>query len=380
MMVPEQIGGVPDGMVTARLRHIVRDVDRHGNVRVYFRYGRRKIRLKEPFGSAEFHARYHELLYHVETGVWLSAVAQDADPLAPAAGTFGWLVRQYLSSADFKALDPATQRTRRGIAGHMLAEPISPDDDTPFRRFPVSRLTTAALIVLRDRKTGLPGASNNRVRVLRAVFKWALAERITTSDPALALKRVRTRPGGHHSWTPAEVDQYIARHVPGTKAHLALMLLFYTGGRRSDVPRLGRQHRNGGRLKWTAWKNRNRFPVTLDIPVLPPLQEALDRGPVGKLLFLETEFGKGFSINGFGAWFRERCDQAGLPQCSAHGVRKAASTLAAENGATPHELMSMFGWTTLAEAERYTKAANRKRLADSGMAKIIRVPGGTKPA
>jgi hypothetical protein len=31
--------------------------------------------------------------------------------------------------------------------------------------------------------------------------------------------------------------------------------------------------------------------------------------------------------------------------------------------ATPHQLMSIFGWLTLAEAERYTRAAEQKKLA-----------------
>jgi hypothetical protein len=33
------------------------------------------------------------------------------------------------------------------------------------------------------------------------------------------------------------------------------------------------------------------------------------------------------------------------------GLRKAGATVAAENGATPHQLMAIFGWNTLAQAE-----------------------------
>ncbi len=35
----------------------------------------------------------------------------------------------------------------------------------------------------------------------------------------------------------------------------------------------------------------------------------------------------------------------------------------ADHGATAHQLMSWFVWRTLSEAARYTKEANRKRLA-----------------
>jgi len=41
--------------------------------------------------------------------------------------------------------------------------------------------------------------------------------------------------------------------------------------------------------------------------------------------------------------------------------------LAAENGATEHQLMAIFGWRTSKEAERYTKAARRKKMAGDAM-------------
>jgi hypothetical protein len=46
-------------------------------------------------------------------------------------------------------------------------------------------------------------------------------------------------------------------------------------------------------------------------------------------------------------------------------LRKAGATIAAENGATAHQLMAIFGWDTLKQAQVYTKAANR--LAENSM-------------
>jgi hypothetical protein len=40
-------------------------------------------------------------------------------------------------------------------------------------------------------------------------------------------------------------------------------------------------------------------------------------------------------------------NQAGLRHCSAHGLRKADATIAANNGATAHQLMAIFGWDTI---------------------------------
>ncbi len=60
---------------------------------------------------------------------------------------------------------------------------------------------------------------------------------------------------------------------------------------------------------------------------------------------------------------RKWCDEAGLPQCSAHGLRKAIATRLADLGCSTHQIMAIGGWETLKEVERYTKQANRKRLA-----------------
>jgi integrase len=56
------------------------------------------------------------------------------------------------------------------------------------------------------------------------------------------------------------------------------------------------------------------------------------------LPLISSEPGKPFSPAGFTNWFRDRCNEAGLPGLSAHGLRKAASTRAAENSATAHQL------------------------------------------
>ncbi len=50
------------------------------------------------------------------------------------------------------------------------------------------------------------------------------------------------------------------------------------------------------------------------------------------MTFLQTSFGKSFSANGFGNRMRQWCDEAGLPQCSSHGLRKLMAKRLAEAG------------------------------------------------
>jgi integrase len=117
--------------------------------------------------------------------------------------------------------------------------------------------------------------------------------------------------------------------------------------------------------------------MPLELPIPPELQRIIDASPTGDLNVLTTEYGKPFTAAGFGGWFRERCDSAGLPHCSAHRLRKAAATSLAEAGASAHQLMAWFGWRSLKEAERYTRAANQKKLAASVIPLFGRAKDGT---
>jgi integrase len=93
---------------------------------------------------------------------------------------------------------------------------------------------------------------------------------------------------------------------------------------------------------------------------------------------LVTEFGKPFTAAGFGNWFREQCELAGVPKTlSAHGLRKVGATRLAEHGCSDHEIMAWGGWTSIREVQRYTKAANRKRLAQRAAERLSMAETGT---
>ena len=163
-----------------------------------------------------------------------------------------------------------------------------------------------------------------------------------------------------------EVQQFEKRHPVGTKARLALGLLLYTGQRRSDVIRFGKQHAKGGALTFTQYKNRNRKPHKLVLPILPVLQTIIDASRCGDMTYLVNDLGRPFTDAGFGNWFRDRCIEAGVSD-RAHGLRKAGATIAANNEATAHQLMAIFGWHTLKMAEQYTRAADQQRRAEAAM-------------
>lgn len=228
---------------------------------------------------------------------------------------------------------------------------------------------------LRDRKTAHREAARHRLKTVSQMFEWGLENDVdgVQSNPVRQVKYPKPLPGGgHHTWSAEEKVQYERRHPVGSKARLAFALLYYTGLRVSDVVRVGRQHiQADGSLKVTLHKNRNRFPVTLQLPILAELRDVLEKSEVGAETFLINEWGTPFaSEKSFGNKMRDWCDQAQLPHCTAHGLRKAGATMAAEEGATPHELKAMFGWMTLKQAETYTKMAEQKLLAAKGLQRL----------
>jgi hypothetical protein len=86
-------------------------------------------------------------------------------------------------------------------------------------------------------------------------------------------------------------------------------------------------------------------------------------GPCGDLTFIAGESGRPLTKESFGNLFRMACREAGLQNRSAHGLRKAAATRAANAGATESELEAIFGWSGGRMASLYTRAANRRHLS-----------------
>ena len=370
-----------DGSGFIELRHLVEDVDRRGHVRVYYRRkGRPKVRLHAPFGSDEFIAQYRE----AHAGVPQQPPAADVPRRGPAKpGSLRWLIEQYYGSAEFRGLEDSTQHARRLILDALCEELLNTDDlrSPGMGAARYSLMEPKHVRKCRDRKAEWPESANGRVKALRQVFAWAIEAGHAKSNPAKDVPYLKGSGTGFHTWTIEEVRQYEQRHPIGSKARLALALLLLTGQRRSDIITFGKQHvreaknvpanlRTVHRGRWLAFtqrKNKKRKPISLMVPLLPELEEIIATTPCGDLTWLVTQFGQPFTSPGFGNWFRVRCDQAGLPHCTAHGLRKAGATIAAERGASERQLMAIFGWQTSKQAVLYTRAAEQKVLAGGAM-------------
>jgi len=306
----------------------------------------------------------------------VKAEARDIGSSRIVAGTVNALVTTYLyplSSSPFKTAAAETQRGRRNILENFARrhgnKPLFRIDGGSRRTMLLTREHVQAIV---NEKAGTPFAQRNFLNTIRAMFQWAHAEGRIPDDPTLGVKRVKAKTTGYKTWSENEIAKFEAKHAIGTKARLAFALLLYTGQRRSDVVNLGRQHIQGDVLIIDQGKTEGGEEAHLEIPLHPRLRAIIDATPmIGVKTFLVTHFGKPYTAPGFGNWFRELCDKAGCPGVSAHGLRKATARRLAEIGCTEHQIASITGHASLSEVQRYTKAADRKRMAREAMKKLI---------
>jgi integrase len=352
--------------------YLSEELNRHGKkVRFVRRHGRR-LRIREKPGTQEFLDSYKEKLQRLSpAGPPQCGPARQPWPV----GTLGWLGIKYFGSDEFQALDLTSQRNRRQVLEACFEEPYKDDDPKKMGLCPSSALTAQGVKRLRDLKKDKPGAANNRRKYLSSMFGWAIEQTppLLKSNPARDVKRIKYETEGFHSWTEEELAQFEAYYAVGTKGRLASSMLQFTGTRRGDMVTLGKQHVRNGWLKFVPSKRRKQTKNVepSEKPWLPVLDQIVKASPCGDLTFLVTDYGRPFTPAGFGNWFRDRCNEAGLPQCSAHGLRKLGAKRAAEHGATAHQLMAIFDWTSLAVAKKYTEAAERKKLTASSMVLLM---------
>ena len=340
-------------MPRPRPPYLHRVITRHGKAVWYVRLGagqRKRIRLRSEFGTEDFRLEYEAAL----------SGAPQSTRGAPASGTLAWLIERYREVSAWTTLSLATRRQRENIFKHVLE---SAGDKA------LASITTAAIIAGAERRSATPAQARNFLDAMRGLFKWAAKAKLVKTDPTLGVENPPRKTGdGFIPWTEDDVAAYELRWPIGTRQRVWLDVLLYTGLRRGDAVRFGRQHVKDG--VGTIKTEKSGFTIAVTLPILPVLAQTLAAGPCGDLTFIAGENGKPLTKESFGNLFREACRAAGVPG-SAHGVRKIAATRAANNGATVAQLEALFGWVGGTMASLYTRSADRRRLSLEAIGKLV---------
>ncbi len=346
-------------MPRKRPPHLQREVNRHGRAVWYVRVGKGpRVRIRAEWGTLDFDAEYHAAV---------AGAPVTARRAGGSAGTLSWLIDRYRETPAWSGLSLATRRQRENI----MRQVVDKAGEQPF-----AKITAATIATGRDRRGKTPFQAKHFLDTMRGLFAWALDADLVKINPAAAVKYPTLKPGsGFPAWTNDDVAAFESRWPLGTRQRVWLAVLLYTGLRRGDACRLGRQHYRDG----VAFLETEKTGTTVALPMLAQLREAMDAGPVGDLAFIVGADGQPFSSKEvFGNEFKKACRAAGVNK-SAHGLRKLGATIAAMNGATASELNAIFGWSGTRMAAHYTQSADRARLASGAMAKLIDVPKAFAP-
>lgn len=326
--------------------------DRHGKPRWRFRRKSYPSHyFQSPYGTKDFEQEYASCLAAEPIKVGAGRVKQ---------GSVSDVIIRYYSDNAFLDLRPATQVVYRGVLERFR----SSFGDDPIRRFDAERI--ASMMTSMRHK---PHAAARLRKLLAQLFIVARRTKIVpySFDPVKDTKAPKAETEGYHRWTEEELTAFEKAHPLGTKQRLAFSLLLYSAQRSGDVRFLTPDMIAGGRIMLRQSKTTN----AVNVPIVAPLREALEAGPIGKHLLLETKDGEAFTPKGFYGLIKKACVKAGISHCSPHGLRKSAARRCREAGCTDQEGMAITGHKTVKEYQRYAGDSGQIARSDAAMAKVM---------
>ncbi|CAM5765835.1 hypothetical protein MAMO4S_01593 [Mesorhizobium amorphae] len=289
--------------------------------------------------------------------------------------SIGWLVHVYLEYLEkrvaAKTFSGKTLKKKRNLLNKLL------DNPDRVMMIPHSRLSE-----MHDDMMATPAQADAFIEATAVMYDWAMEKkrRYVSSNPARGIEKIYEKGEGATPWKGVHIRQFFAVHKLGTKPHVAMSILLWTGCRIEDTTILGRRNEckvleliDGERVEFEAvrWQPSKKGSTEVMVPLLAPLKEATRAPKIQGNTYLLGRGGKPYaSGDSASAMFKTWCVEAGLPQLSAHGVRKGLAELLAELGCTQYEIMAIHGHSEAKTSEVYTRRVERWNLARKAMERV----------
>ncbi|MFK4385827.1 tyrosine-type recombinase/integrase [Bradyrhizobium sp. USDA 223] len=318
---------------------------------IYFRRGKGpRLRLPDDPTSEAFMQAYQAAL--------AGSTAPPPKPKEDVPGTLGALIVSFKRSSKFKNLGEGSRaaysnrlETIRKAHGHRTVKAMT--------REGIDELILAPYA---DR----PGAQIDTLKKMRILIKHAIQIGWLKQDPSSGIKRGKSKE--IRAWRDDEMAAFEARWPVGTKQRAAYELMLNVGTARADVHLTTWKQADDEDFEYT----RKKTGVPVVVSMATSLRAALTALPRRHVCIITTDYGKPFTVDGFSGWMRDAIKEAGITDltCRPHGLRKTLGRLMADAECTAHEIMAVLGHTTLAEAERYTREADRRRGGRRAIVKL----------
>lgn len=321
--------------------------DRYGVRRYYFRRFGKRVALPGKPGDPEFQRTYSKALKDSTAGV----VKKEAyDPRSIAA-----LVMAYRSTPHFLSCKLTTQNSYNQALKEI---------ETSWGKYAVSRLTRTKVNELMANRAGQPKRANRLHKRLKAIMELGVDMGWIEVNPVGSRRPFKVQIDGFPEWPEGEIKKFHQYWPRGTKERVGFDLILYLGQRSIDTVPMHRNHIEKGRIRVIQEKTG----AVLWIKLHSELRATLDAGPTGDLLLMETAYSQQRTVKGFYNWLKAAMVKAGMDKSlSPHGGRKAAATRLCDVGCSAAQICAITGHASIQEMERYIKARNQVKLADSAI-------------
>lgn len=300
------------------LKYLHKKISR-GHAYWYFRHAGFYERIKEPYGTHEFAARYAELLRQSR---------ESKDKLPVSVHHWDGLRAAYKQSMEFQRLAVNTKNSYIKIITFL--DSCIPD------KAPVAKITRQVVIAIRDKYADRPRTSAYTMQVLSIIMGFAMDMEIIERNPCLGVRKPSLK-----SRTAVWDDASIAKVMScGDEIIInAFMLSLNTGQRRGDVLRLMWSNYVDGAfiLRQSKTKARVHIPATA---TLKAHLAAIKRQSTHIVL---DASGKPTTDNAFRLRWERMRERMAIEGLQFRDLRRTAVVRLAEAGCTVPEIAAITG-------------------------------------
>jgi integrase len=268
--------------------------------------------------------------------------------------TLDGLIRSFERSPEFRGKSEATKKNYSIYLAKANSLIRTRNGESP----PARAIEKPDVLALRDRLADTPGAANQVVRAVGALYKWAKDRHGLKENPAHGVTMFKATP--HEPWPEDLLEEALSDPQVG----MPVALLYFTGQRIDDTITMSWRDIRGDYMNVFVQKKDKHVKVA----ILPELQAMLDRQEKTAVTILTNANGRPWTQGGLRQklqhWAAERGHKV-VP----HGLRKNAVISLLEAGCT-HAEVSGITDQSIQMVEHYAKRVNKLRLGRAAVLKF----------
>lgn len=256
--------------------------------------------------------------------------------------TLEGLMRLYERSPEFHGLSEASKRSYRLYLNRANLLIRTKGGDSP----PAKAIERRDIVALRDAMAETPGAANQAIRALGALFVWAMESEKVSVNPTYGVKKFKATP--HPKWPDELVEEALADPQIG----MAVALFYFTGQRINEVVKMSWADIRGDHMRVYVQKTKRQIEVAM----LPELSEMLQGLPKLAPTILTNANDRPWTQSGLRQKIQDWAKARGH-KIVPHGLRKNAVVALLRSGCTSAEVSGITD-QSIGMIEHYAKGAN----------------------